>query len=426
MKHTLLATTALVAMTGAAAAEITVSGTGRVGVRSTEGAAATARVAATAGTITAAAATWYALYAAAHTEAVALSTTNNAVLVATGVPTADGVRLKAALANAVVDAAAARSAYADLAGLAATTAANLATGVTNIAEADADVASLTEIIAAAQGTQEVLAAAKKSDTTSGVNRFRISFAGTGETDSGISYGISGRAEQSNSTVAGSQYISGAFGKIKMGDLGGADKDAAGHIAGGVGLSGMGSSNEISYQAGNHNLGYEFSTNGLTFGYSQNTAVQTGSNSAMGIKWSGDMGGTGITVGLGQSKVGTATQSTMSLAVSMSGLTIKTISSTNDNGPAVTVAAAAGALGTRYTAGSTTANNDTDHTGVSISYAMDAMSVTAYTKTVSTTGAADLDYAGIGFTYDMGGATLKAGMVDDNKITSMDLGVSFSF
>ena len=70
--------------------------------------------------------------------------------------------------------------------------------------------------------------------------------------------------------------------------------------------------------------------------------------------------------------------------------------------------------------------DTDHTGVSISYAMDAMSVTAYTKTVSTTGAADMDYSGIGIKYDMGGATLKAGMVDDNNITSMDLGVSFSF
>ena len=41
MKHTLLATTALVAMTGAAAAEITISGTARIGMVTTEGAAAT-------------------------------------------------------------------------------------------------------------------------------------------------------------------------------------------------------------------------------------------------------------------------------------------------------------------------------------------------------------------------------------------------
>jgi outer membrane protein OmpU len=271
--------------------------------------------------------------------------------------------------------------------------------------------------------------AKGSDVTSGVNRFRIAFAGSGETDSGISYGISGRAEQSDATTAGSQYVSGAFGKISMGDLGGADKDAAGHIAGGVGLSGMGSNNEILYQARNHNLGYEFSTSGLTFGYSQNTAVQTGSNSAMGIKWSGDMGGTGLTIGVGQSKVGTATQSTMSLAVSTGGLTIKAIQSTNDNGPVVAAVtkARSGASGTADVFGSAVDNTpDTDHTGVSVSYSMDAVSVTAYTKTVSTAGSADKDYTGFGFSYDMGGVKLKAGMVEDEKISSMDFGVSFSF
>ena len=46
MKHTLLATTALVALTGAAAAEITISGTARLGLVTTEGAAAVAQKAA--------------------------------------------------------------------------------------------------------------------------------------------------------------------------------------------------------------------------------------------------------------------------------------------------------------------------------------------------------------------------------------------
>jgi outer membrane protein OmpU len=295
---------------------------------------------------------------------------------------------------------------------------------------DANTATLQAIRAALVSTTATVA--KTSDTTTAVNRFRISFAGSGETDSGISYGISGRAEQSNSTVAGSQYISGAFGKIKMGDLGGADKDAAGHIAGGVGVSGMGSNNEIAYQAANHNLGYEFSTNGLTFGYSQNTAVQTGSNSALGIKWAGDMGGAGITFGVGQSKVGTATQSTMSVAVSMGGLTVKAISSSNDNGPATTSSnevrhsSTAGAEKAYALAVTGAATPDTDHTGFSVNYAMDAMTMTAYSKTVSTSGAADKDYTGFGITYDMGGATLKAGMVEDNKVSSMDIGVSFSF
>ena len=427
MKHTLLATTALVAMTGAAAAEITVSGTGRIGIKTTEGAAATGRVAAVAGSISLAADTWYAAYVAgAGTGGAAISTAGNAVAATTGVIVADQVLLATALAGAQTDLLAAQVNYADLAALASTTEANLTTARGVITARQHDVDSLTEIKAAADGTQEVAAVAKAADTTEAVNRVRISFAASGETDSGIAFGLSARADQSNTTTGGSQYISGAFGKIKMGDLGGADKDAAGHIAGGVGVSGMGSANEIAYQAAGHNLGYEFSAGGITFGYSQDTAIQTGSNSAMGIKWSGDMGGTGVTVGLGQSKMGTATQSTMSVAVSMGGLTIKGISSTNDNGPAVTVAAAAGAVGTRYTAGSTTANNDTDHTGVSVNYAMDAVSVTAYTKKVATLGAADEDYTGIGFTYDMGGATLKAGMVDNNDISVMDIGVSFSF
>ena len=66
------------------------------------------------------------------------------------------------------------------------------------------------------------------------------------------------------------------------------------------------------------------------------------------------------------------------------------------------------------------------TGLSISYAMDAMSVTAFTRTESSTGSVDKDYSGVGFTYDLGGATLKAGFVDANDISIMDFGVNFSF
>jgi len=401
MKHTLLATTALVAMTGAAAAEITISGTGRIGVRTTEG------VAASGGVTT---------YAKANTNMVADYTSANG-------------SAHSALANGTAATAdMIQEIDADIAASQALAAADVTTATKAVQ--DAKTATLQAIRAALVST--TAAVAKTDDTTTGVNRFRISFAGSGETDGGISYGISGRAEQSDSSVLGSQYVSGAFGKIKMGDLGGADKDAAGHIAGGVGLSGMGSNNEIAYQAKDHNLGYEFSTNGLTVGYSQNTAVQTGSNSAVGLKWSGDMGGTGLTVGVGQSKVGTATQNTMSVAVSMGGLTIKAISSSNDNGPAtassdeVRHSTTAGAEKAYALAVTGAATPDTDHTGVSISYAVDALSVTAYSKTVSTTGSADKDYTGLGFAYNMGGATLKAGMVEDNKVSSMDIGISFSF
>ena len=410
MKNTLLATTALVAMTGAAAAELTISGSGRIGIKTTEGAAAVTAVTLNAAAVAADdklldAIASIATNKDASTQAViaagTLNTTNVTVDELNRLDTIRSIVLRQSqhgLTKAIKDAA-----------------------VIDLASIDAMRARIVAPIKAGN--------AKGADVTAGVNRFRISFTGSGETDSGISYGISGRAEQSDSTTAGSQYISGAFGKISMGDLGGADKDAAGHIAGGVGLSGMGSNNEVLYQARNHNLGYEFSTSGLTFGYSQNTAVQTGSNSAMGIKWSGDMGGTGLTVGLGQSKVGTSTQQSMSLAVSTGGLTIKAIQSTNDNGPVINAVTKARSTvaGTADVFGSAIDNTpDTDHTGVSVSYSMDAVSVTAYTKTVSTSGSADKDYTGIGFAYDMGGVKLKAGMVEDDNITSTDFGVSFSF
>jgi outer membrane protein OmpU len=268
---------------------------------------------------------------------------------------------------------------------------------------------------------------------------RVTFTGSGETDGGISYGATVRADNSgvgasSGGMAGSQYVSGAFGKVTMGDLGGADKDATGNIAG-VGLTGLSDYNEVTYQAAaGHNLGYSYSTSGMTFGYSQDTKVTTGSNSAMGVSYSGDMGGATISFGVGQSKVGDSTQTTMSVSASSGGLTLKAISSSNDNGPAdaeVTERKQTGALAAGNDVGYRAAvaaktNADTDTTGVSVSYSMDAMAVSAFTKTVATSGSADMDYSGFGFSYDMGGVKLSAGVVDANDTQLVDFGLSFSF
>jgi outer membrane protein OmpU len=418
MKHTLLATTALVAMTGAAAAELTISGTGRIGLKTTEGSAATT-TAAVAGAWVAAEATTAGQLATVYPSMVKSNSTTTLVAEtgfsgAGATDDADASQMRALIA--VIE---------------NNIAAN--TGATSAEQAAmaSDLAAAKFLLAEAMGTAQSSTAAV-ADSTDAVNRFRISFKGTGETDGGISYGISGRAEQSNSALAGTQYVSGAFGKIKMGDLGGADKDATGNISG-VGLTGLGDHNEVAYQAATHNVGYEYSMSGLTLGYSQNTAVKTGSNSAMGVKYSGDMGGTGVTVGFGQSKVGDSTQTTFSASVSSGGLTIKAISSTNDQGPTdaavAQVARGTAALGaaTAWVQGSAeVANNDVDTTGLSISYTMDALTATAYTKTVSEIGTTDKDYSGLGFAYNMGGVTLKAGVVDNNDQQLIDFGLSFSF
>jgi outer membrane protein OmpU len=299
-----------------------------------------------------------------------------------------------------------------------------------------DLASLDAIIARMDATTSALVAAT-SDTTVGKNRVRIKFGASGETDGGLAYGANIRADNASGGAggtAGSQYISGAFGKISMGDLDGADEQTVGNLSG-VGFAGAGSHESSSYQSSAHNLGYSVSMSGITFAASTDLArgadaTKTGSNSAMGLKWSGDMGGATVSIGVGQSKVGLATQDSMSASVSMGGLSLKVVSHTNDNGPAVTASGTSSSTtsGTAHVAATTAAadNFDTDQTGLSLSYSMDNMTVTAYTRTVATTGAADKDYSGVGFAYDLGGASLKAGFVDADNISVMDFGVTFSF
>jgi outer membrane protein OmpU len=429
MKHTLLATTALVAMTGAAAAELSISGSGRLGLKSTEGHAAAAAVlsyqAATANT--AATLKYFTRATTAKTPAVNIYNTTATALTS---PTA-GTKATAAEITALDAAIAEAQARLLVSTGVATPTAGL---VEALVDTTAERTQITTDIATMQSVRAQLvktttaAKTKTADKTTAINRFRIAFSGSGETDSGISYGISGRAEQSDTSTSGSQYISGAFGKISMGDLDGADEVAAGGGVAGVGLGGLGDLNDTKYQSSDHNLGYQYSASGFTFAYSQDTSVTSGSNSAIGLKYSGDMGGATVTIGVGQSDVGTSSQTTMSAGVSMGGLTVKAATSTNDNGPAVAFkAGTARADAAVYVADTeAAANADTDQTSFSVSYAMDGMSVTGFSRTVSTSGSADLDYTGFGFTYDMGGATLKAGVVDDNNTSVMDLGVSFSF
>jgi len=413
MKHTLLATTALVAMTGAAAAELTISATARVGLKTTEG------------LVGVGATTTYKPITANQVNSVLKAKAwmaTGAAITATADATTAATAAEYVAALALIT-----EAEAAIATLKAT-----ATNVDTAAEVTAlnyELARLAEVKAAIAPTSAGLVT-KTKDSTDSANRMRVSFTGSGETDSGIAFGASIRADNSVAGAAGtggSQFISGVFGKISMGDLNGADESAAGGGVSGVGLTGLGDHNDLAYQSSAHNIGYEYTTSGVTFGYSQNTAVKTGSNSAMGVKWSGDMGGAALSVGLGQSKVGTASQNSMSVSMSTGGLTLKAISSSNDNGTVAAVTEAAATATTAYIAGVTAANNaDTDQTGVSISYAMDAMSVTAFTKTVSTTGKKDMDYSGFGFAYDMGGVSLKAGVVDNNDQQLVDFGLSFSF
>jgi outer membrane protein OmpU len=423
MKHKYLASTAIAALVGfgtSAAAEITFSGTARIGILTTEGAAAVtgdttySMLATDATFVTGIQGTTAYMVYNQHKESTSTMVTIDTFADGTVLPTA------AEIANLAV----LRAKVADVAANGETTTLRAAAAV--------DLVSLDGITARNAATVTT-AVAKKSDTTVGTNRVRISFAGSGTTDGGLTYGFSARADQSNTSNGGTQYISGAFGKISMGDLNGGDEQLVGNLSG-VGSSGAGSNQEFGYQSSSHNIGYSVSMAGVSFAATTDLvrgadSAKTGSNSAMGIKWSGDMGGATVALAMGQSKIGTKSEDSVSVGVSMGGLSIKAVSHTNDNGPAVAavVATSTRTSGVTHVGAVAKVDNlDTDTTGLSISYAMDAMSVTAYTRTESTSGVADKDYSGVGFTYNMGGATLKAGFVDANDISIMDFGINFSF
>ena len=146
------------------------------------------------------------------------------------------------------------------------------------------------------------AVAKTEDKTEAENRVRVKFALSGTTDSGLKYGASIRADNATAGVAdtsGSQYISGSFGKISMGDLNGADEQMVGDISALI-FAGLGYNEEVSYQTSGHNMAYTISMAGFDFSVSGDTNV--GSSTAMGVKWSGDLDSSTVTVGLGQSDV----------------------------------------------------------------------------------------------------------------------------
>ena len=215
-----MTTTALVALAGAATAEISVSGTARLGLQTTEG---TAAVAAGDGALTA--------------ELITAVTAANGAAV-TGLATGAGKTSAAdltALDNAI--------AASQILAANATTAAAKKT-------ADLNTGSLEAIKAAATGTAAV---AKTEDSTTAKNRVRIKFGPSGETDSGLEFGASIRADNAaggNSGTSGSQYLSGSFGKISMGDQDGST------VTVGLGQSDVGGKSETSISA---SLGMELVT-----------------------------------------------------------------------------------------------------------------------------------------------------------------------
>lgn len=281
------------------------------------------------------------------------------------------------------------------------------------------------------------------------SRVRVAFGLSGETDTGLAFGASIRADNAGNgnngvtrtvarapgtgtgngdvngagnQAAGSVFVSGAFGKLSMGDVDGAAELVTGDLAG-VGLTGLGDLNESAFLSNSDSnrrsaARYEYSTAGLTFAVSadnpQNDAAALENVYSIGVKYSVDA----YAVGLGYETSDVNGVSVDHIIASgeatFSGVTLKAVYGKADDFAGI-------------------AGNDLTQYGISAKYSMDALTVTGFHR-IAEIGTVKDKYTGIGASYALGGgASVVGGLVDVNygaagsvDQTRADLGLSFSF
>ena len=255
------------------------------------------------------------------------------------------------------------------------------------------------------------------------SRIRFNFAASGETDGGLSFGGSLASDDSGDAGdSGTIFIEGAFGKLTMGDVDGGAKAAVGHVSG-VGLTGLGDLNEMTYIA---NVGqdtpgalYEYSTGDLTFYVSADQPNQTvvlveddpatpADETVIGD--TGDAYAVGLSYGFGNYTVALGYEDNDDF----------------DDGHIIGgVTAGFGDATVKVVYGD--AGDAGDQMSISLDYVFGATTVTAFYADDEELGGAE-GY-GIGASYDLGGgASLKGGYAQNESSDedAFDFGISMSF
>jgi outer membrane protein OmpU len=331
------------------------------------------------------------------------------------------------------------------------------------------------------------------------SRVRVAFTLTQETDAGVTFGGSVRADNAsdgNKGKAGSVFMSGAFGKLSMGDVDGAAESAVGNLSG-VGYTGLGDFNEAFYlQQGNSDLDsneelssfalpaalYEYTTGAASFYFSIGNpgGIGIGSDAfninddegvnignyevsdavvdqayGIGAKYSVDnysfgvgyesIDISGILTDFGDDGVKGAIKDTAGpdgldgtdddTFAADSDDTESEFNNTIDNWILGGSATFGGfTLKAQYGEGSGD-NLELTQYGISGDYTFDAFTVTAFwrsveVKTLDDVSARDYQPFGMGVTYDLGGgASVAAGVVDPDILGEdyrADVGVNFNF
>ena len=323
------------------------------------------------------------------------------------------------------------------------------------------------------------------------SRMRVVFTLTAETDAGVSFGASIRADNANAGnegKGGSVFMSGAFGKLSMGDVDGAAESAVGNLSG-VGYTGLSDLNEAIYlQQGNSDLDsnerltefalpaatYEYTTGPASFYFSLGnpagialstkffdtidvkvTDAVIDSAVGVGAKYSVE----NYSVGFGYETVDVSGIATNRGADGVFGAVLRTagpdgLDNTADDTFAVpsddTVTEFKNTLDLWIVGGSATfggftakaqygegSGKGTDLTqyGISGDYTFDAFTVTAFWVNKELKAPGDAKKAkqqpfGLGVKYDLGGgASIAAGAVDPDikgEDYRADIGLNFSF
>ena len=236
------------------------------------------------------------------------------------------------------------------------------------------------------------------------SRVRVVFTMSGETDGGLTFGASVRADQIGGNGGASTgetngdstvYLSGAFGKITMGDTGNAPDSLVGQVSGiGYGPGALDGAADVGFLGGNTATGvmYEYSAGAITFGIGTGQVGNLGNYMSAAVKYSTDA----YSVALGYED-------------STAGNVVSLLGSATFSGATVKAKIADKAAGTAY--------------ALSVDYAINGATVTAF---YADDNAVSANY-GIGAAYDLGGgASVVGGIGSVAGRTVADLGVKMSF
>ncbi len=257
------------------------------------------------------------------------------------------------------------------------------------------------------------------------SRVRVVFTLSGETDGGLSFGASVRHDQDDAPGDGflngdnTVFISGAFGKLTMGDVSGAADALVGQVSG-VGYGPNDDTQEINFIGTVKTaVYYEYSSGPVTFGVGVGQ-METGNDTYnIGVKYSDG----GYSAAIAWERVenvfllGDVDMISLGGSATFGDATVKARISDVD----VSGADTAWALSVDYVAGPTT------FTAFYTDYGNTGFFLNPYDS-----GDSDVKHIGLGVAYDLGGgATLAAGVTRQNNnfsddVTIANAGLKFSF